>query len=210
MQSKPLSDGEIKGVLAAYGFRPDHSHCEAIRTYISLLSHWNQRVPLTTVVDPIDTLRFHFGESLFAACSVPIHKGRLADVGSGAGFPGLPLRLAVQNLEVSLIESNSKKAAFLSEVVRRLRLHHVVVVRERMEAMKTESVQFDYITARALGSHIDLLYWARKRLTPRGKLVLWLGEDDARAISNEKSWTWSEPIHIPCSMRRFILAGSAA
>ena len=210
MKSDLLSDDQIEETLAAYRFFPDHSHCEAIRAYISLLLHWNQKVSLTTVVDPIDILRFHFGESLFAAPSVPIQKGRLADVGSGAGFPGLPLRLAVQDLEVSLIESNSKKVAFLSEVVRKLRLDHINIVRERMEEIKNESGKFNYIAARALGSHMDLLSWARKHLAPRGNIVLWVGEDDTRAISNETSWTWSEPIHIPGSMRRFILIGLTA
>jgi 16S rRNA (guanine527-N7)-methyltransferase len=205
-----LSDAKIRQTLAAYGFSPDDNQCKAIRAYVSLLLRWNQKVSLTTVVNPVDVLRFHFGESLFATSLVPIQKGRLADVGSGAGFPGLPLRIAVQDLEVALIESNSKKAAFLSEVVRYLKLDNVDVVRHRMEEIRIESGKFNYITARALGSHMEFLSWARKRLAPRGNIVLWLGEDDMQAISNKLSWAWTEPILIPGSIRRFILVGSTA
>ena len=88
---------------------------------------------LTTVTNPNEILKFHFGESLFAAPAAQISDGRLADVGSGAGFPGLAIRILVEPLEVMLIESNTKKAAFLSEVSRELCLKDVEVFRGRME-----------------------------------------------------------------------------
>jgi len=204
------SDDKIKEALAAYGFHADHDHCAAIRSYISLLLRWNQRVSLTTIVDPLQIIRFHFGESLFAASSVPIGKGRLADVGSGAGFPGLSLRMAAQDLEVTLIESNSKKAAFLAEVVRNLGLDRVDVLRLRAREVKSDAAKFDYVTARAVGNYGDLLSWSSERLTPRGTLILWLGEDDARAIAGEDSWIWHKPMLIPGSTRRYILVGSPA
>jgi 16S rRNA (guanine527-N7)-methyltransferase len=211
MNLKSLPDDKIiKKTLAGYGFHPDQDHCAAIRSYMSLLLRWNQRVSLTTVVDPIEILRFHFGESLFAASSVPIGKGRLADVGSGAGFPGLPLRMAAQELEVTLIESNAKKAAFLSEVVRILGLGKVEVLRLRAHEANPDAPQFDYVTARAVGDYKDLLSWSSERLSPRGTLILWLGEDDARAIAGKDSWIWREPMLIPGSARRYLLVGSPA
>jgi 16S rRNA (guanine527-N7)-methyltransferase len=210
MDQQHLSDEKIKETLAAYRFHPDQGHCAAIRSYMSLLLRWNQRVSLTTVVDPIEILRFHFGESLFAASSVPIGKGRLADVGSGAGFPALPLRMATQELEVTLIESNAKKTAFLSEVVRNLGLDQVEVLRLRAQQVKSNALQFDYVTARAVGDYKALLSWSSERLTPHGMLILWLGQDDARAIAGEDSWIWREPMLIPGSTRRYILVGSPA
>jgi 16S rRNA (guanine527-N7)-methyltransferase len=205
-----LSNQVMQATLHPYGFLPDSVQCEAIRTYISLLLRWNQKISLTTVVDPIEIIRFHFGESLFAAFSVPIEKGRLADVGSGAGFPGLPLCIAVPGLSVTLIESNTKKAAFLAEVVRKLNLKHVDVVRQRMEDLPADLVQFDYITARALGGYKALLASARGRLAKTGKIVLWLGEEESQSMSADTSWIWRDPIHIPGSERRFILIGSSA
>jgi 16S rRNA (guanine527-N7)-methyltransferase len=205
-----LSDRQIQDRLLQYSFSPDPGQCKAIKAYISLLLRWNQKISLTTVVDPIEILDFHFGESIFAVSSVPIEKGRLADVGSGAGFPGLALGIALPELSLTLIESNSRKASFLAEAARELNLKEVDLVRQRMEEAPVELGQFDYITARALGRHERLLIWSRSRLCVRGKIVLWLGEEEIRSISADHSWIWRAPIHIPASKRRFILVGSPA
>jgi 16S rRNA (guanine527-N7)-methyltransferase len=202
------SDRQIQDILLQYRFSPDPGQLKAIKAYISLLLRWNQKISLTAVVDPVEILRFHFGESIFAASSVPIENGRLADVGSGAGFPGLALRIALPELSLTLIESNSKKASFLAEASRELNLKRVDVVRERMEEVPVELGQFDYITARALGRHENLLAWSRSRVCTTGKIVLWLGEEETRSISGDPTWTWREPIHLPRSKRRFILVGS--
>jgi 16S rRNA (guanine527-N7)-methyltransferase len=205
---KTPSDRQIQDTLLQYKFSPDPGQLKAIKAYISLLIRWNQKISLTTVVDPLEILRFHFGESIFAASSVPIEKGRLADVGSGAGFPGLALRIALPELSLTLIESNSKKASFLAEASRELNLKRVDIVRQRMEEVPVELGQFDYITARAVGRHENLLAWSRSRVRTTGKIVLWLGEVETRSISTDPSWNWREPIHLPASKRRFILVGS--
>lgn len=203
-----LENDLVLCTLLPYGFSPSEAQCDAIRAYISMLLRWNEKVSLTTVVDPVEILRFHFGESLLAVTSVPVRNGRLADVGSGAGFPGIALHLAVPNLATVLIESNAKKATFLSEVVRELKLSGVEVLRRRMEDVPEDLRRLDFVTARALGSLALLKYWARSRLSAKGKLVLWLGEDDSKAVSADISWSWSDPVHIPSSERRYILAGS--
>lgn len=203
-----LSDKQIRVAIQPYGFSPGPVQCRAIRAYVSLLLRWNQKMSLTTVVEPLEMLRFHFGESLFAISSVSIKNGRLADVGSGSGFPAIPLKIAIPQLSVTLIESNSKKAAFLGEVVRELQLTHVDVVRQRMPELPVELEHFDYITARALGSYEDLLTWSRGRLTKTGRIILWLGEGESRIISSAAQWGWRDPILIPGSRRRFILVGS--
>jgi len=203
-----ITNDQIRDALIPYGFRPDSAQCQAISCYIALLLKWNKTISLTTVVDPMEILRFHFGESLYAAVCVPILKGRLADLGSGAGFPGLPLRLAVPDLSLTMIESNSRKSAFLREIVLELSLPRVEVVRERMENVPTDGATFDFIAARALGNHANTLRWARDRLAPSGKVVLWLGQGDAEEISSDPLWKWVAPAQIPGSDRRFILAGS--
>src|SRR5881275_2887369 len=91
-----------------------------IQQYIRILLVWNEKVNLTAIRDPLEILYRHFCESMFAAVAVPLVAGRLADVGSGGGFPGLPLRIFRPELQVLLIESNIKKATFLAEVVREL------------------------------------------------------------------------------------------
>ena len=202
------SDKEIQDTLRPYGFSPDGGQCDAFRAYISLLLRWNQKISLTTVVDPMEILRFHFGECLFAASSVPIEKGRLADVGSGAGFPGLAVGIVLPGLSITLIESNSKKAAFLGELTRELKFRHVELIRQRFEEVPANLGQFDYVTARALGNYEALLRWAHGVLSSTGRVILWLGEDECKSISTDPSFAWREPLHIPGSQRRFILVGT--
>jgi 16S rRNA G527 N7-methylase RsmG len=107
-----------------------------------------------------------------------------------------------------LIESNVKKATFLSEIARDLKLDHVTVARTRMEDFSPAEPGFDFVTARALGQHDELLAWASKNLSVNGMVILWLGEDDCTAISRKSEWSWRDPIHIPGSKRRFLLIGS--
>ncbi|HXJ18200.1 MAG TPA: 16S rRNA (guanine(527)-N(7))-methyltransferase RsmG [Candidatus Polarisedimenticolia bacterium] len=203
-----LTDELIGDALKPYAVRADHDLCQKIRAYIATLLLWNRRISLTTVTEPLEILRFHFGESFLAASIVPIREGRLADVGSGAGFPGIPLRLLSPSLSLTLIEANSKKCAFLSEIVRDVGIDHVSVVNSRMEDFPKAARGFDFITARALGQHSELMAWSIEHLGPGGKLVLWLGEDDTTQISLTPGWLWASPILIPGSKGRFILAGS--
>ena len=171
IEMKEPSSTDIVSLLAPYYPVEDKSLIEHIRAYIPLLLGWNEKISLTKITDPVEIVRFHFGESLFAASALKIRDGRLADVGSGAGFPGLPLAMAIPGLHATLIEASAKKAAFLSEVARRLYLPNVGVLRSRMEDVRGVE-PFDFICARAMGKHANLIRWSRDKLTPRGKLVL--------------------------------------
>jgi 16S rRNA (guanine527-N7)-methyltransferase len=205
---KTLSASEISNALEPYGATIEPATADKILAYIALLLKWNRSISLTTVTDPAEIIKFHFGESVFAASALKFAESRLADVGAGAGFPGLPLALTVPGLDVTLIESNTKKCAFLSEVVRALNIPNATVFRGRMEEFPPGSASFDFITARALGQFDDLLKWSLTHLAPGGKVVLWLGDDDARELSRAPGWTWDQPILIPGSIRRYLLMGS--
>jgi 16S rRNA (guanine527-N7)-methyltransferase len=202
-----LSNSEIKRLLKPYGVDATDHLCEQVRTYTSLLLDWNKRISLTTVTDPVQIVRFHFGESMFAASAVPIRNGRLADVGAGPGFPSIPLSMANSSLNAVPIESNSKKFTFMSEVARRLHLEHVRPFRGRMEDYALADFGFSWVTARALGMHRALIDWASRSLSPEGQIVLWLGESDVIEIGKISRWSWHAPLKIPDSDRRFILVG---
>jgi len=202
-----ITPPDICRELAAYGISAAPTLCEKIQTYIDLLLLWNKMISLTTHVHPAEIMKFHFGESLFILNSFPITEGTLADIGSGAGFPGLALALMSPSLQVSLIESNAKKAAFLSEVVRRLDLRNVNVLNTRMEDAKA-SPPLDFATVRAVAQTDELFDWVRGNLTKGGKLILWVGEAGAKRSSQIKDWVWDAPILIPGSENRYILAGS--
>ncbi len=181
---------------------------DQIRNYIDLLLRWNRRMSLTTITDPLEILRLHFGESLFAIPSVPIRHGRLADVGTGAGFPAVPIRMAFDALSLTLIESNRKKRVFLAEVARELALKNVQIPSGRMEDLRDACLELDFVTARAVAINDAFLAWASASLKPAGSLILWLGHHDSLEISLSKRFAWREPIKIPNSDRRVILVGA--
>ncbi|MGC2290701.1 MAG: 16S rRNA (guanine(527)-N(7))-methyltransferase RsmG [Candidatus Acidiferrales bacterium] len=203
-----LEDAQIVAALRPYYETPLSSHfCDQTRSYIALLLRWNRRMSLTTVTDPAQILRFHFGESLFAIGHVPIRHGRLADVGSGAGFPAVPIRMAIDGLSVTLIESNRRKCAFLSEVVRELALANVEVYAERMADLEDQSAHFDFTSARAVAIDDTYLRWAENCLGTGGKVILWLGQEDSAKVCTSKRFGWRAPIKIPNSDRRYLLIG---
>lgn len=178
-----------------------------VAAYIDLLLLWNQKVSLTSITEPMQILSRHFGESFFAAKIAGIEEGRLADVGSGAGFPGLALKIFRPRLEATLIEPNLKKAAFLAEVVRRLELDSVQVLRRRYEDIPVGELTANWVTARALGQYDKFLHWAGGVLVG-GRLVLLVGENVAREVSSAPGWRFEAPVPIPMSRERVILVGS--
>lgn len=191
---KPLGDPQLLGIAK----------------YIGLLRKWNETVSLTSIEGDTEIVAWHFGESIFAGSVLPIESGRLADVGSGAGFPGLALKIAFSDLEVSLIEPNAKKCAFLREVQSILGLNGVEVVRNRYEDFRPRPGSFDFISSRALGGYKRLLRWSKAVLQPQGSAILWLGLEDSNLITRAKGWQWQLPVSIPESRRRVVLAGKPA
>jgi 16S rRNA (guanine527-N7)-methyltransferase len=202
----PLSIEQIALALSPFtaGLHISSGEMAKIREYVEVLTHWNQVVSLTAVSDKAEIVARHFGESIFAASAVPIHSGRLADVGSGAGFPGLPLKIVSDGLGVVLLEPSLKKCAFLNEVSRKLELNDVEVGRSRYEDYHPGGAPFDFVCSRALGGYRGLLRWARSMLAPDGRVVLWLGEEDSILVGRTPGWSWDLPIRIPESRRRVI------
>jgi 16S rRNA (guanine527-N7)-methyltransferase len=204
------NDEQVIAVLAPFGVHPSTDQIAKIRAYIRLILQWNKLTSLTSITDPMEIVARHFGESMFLKSLLPVENGRLADVGSGAGFPGLALKIANPELDVILIESNKKKAAFLSEVVRTLNLPGVDVSPVRFEEMRPKEGSFSFITARAVGGFRELLRWSRTALAHRGHLALWVGGDDTTKLSSMDGWIWSPAARVPDSQRRFILVGRPA
>jgi 16S rRNA (guanine527-N7)-methyltransferase len=207
MMSVHVTNQQMIDELRRYGFEPTPTFCDQTRTYIELLLRWNRRISLTAVRSPVDILRFHFGESLFAISATGIGDGRLADVGSGAGFPGVPLAMARPALDVTLVESSAKKAAFLGELQRGLGLKNVHVFHGRNDTLDQTEV-FGYVTARGVGGYADLLEWTKMRLAPDGRLLLWLGERQVREVVGCPGWEWQDRLPIPRTKARLILLGS--
>ena len=180
-----------------------------IQQYIGILLAWNDKVNLTAIRDPLEILYRHFCESMFAGISMPLERGRLADVGSGGGFPGLPLKILRPGLHVFLIESNIKKATFLAEVIRDLGLKDAQVLVRRYEELGEEIAPLDYVCSRALGEFPKFLDWAHSPQIAAKQVILWIGANDLPEIQKILTWDWQEPIPVPNSLRRLLLVGTS-
>jgi len=199
---------KLPRLLAPYAVDVSDELAVQIVRYVSILTYWNKKVNLTSVRNEEAIVQRHFGESFFAMRVVGGDlRGRLADVGTGAGFPGLALKLLRPDLHVLLIESNNKKAAFLAEVQREVGLGSVEILRKRLKDVEIHAGSLDFVTARAVGRFDELLAWAHGVLNGEGRLLLWLGAADASHITAYPAWSWEAPVQIPLSQRRCILAG---
>ena len=157
--------------------------------YAALLLERNGTVNLTAITDPVEVARKHFLDS-FTALAARHWSGRerVVDVGSGAGFPGLALRIALPGIRVSLIESVGKKARFLEEVVALLGLDGVEVSNERAEELgRTRRGVYDVGTIRAVGSIGADLEYLLPFLRVGGDAIIWKGRIDAEQVGAERA-----------------------
>ena len=205
------------------------SQLAQLASYLDLLLRWNARINLTAVRHPEQIVTRHFGESLFAArhlyppgWKLETGNWKLADLGSGPGFPGLPIKIWAPALPTTLLESNQRKATFLREVVRALELTGVQVVSDRAENFtaqianhKSQITNSVTITLRAVERFRQILPTAVELLrqfpTASRRLALLIGAaqvEPARAIAG--ALTWSEPLSIPASSQRVLLVGNSA
>ena len=209
LSSKQIRDAVESGrdSLRVAGIVPSLPLLDSIAAYIELLLRWNRKLNLTSITEPREIMSRNFAESFLAARWFSSREGRLCDVGSGAGFPGLALRLVLPHWKLILVEQSSKKSAFLAEAVRILNLQDVRIERKGWQDTNIPEVYLDAITSRALGGHQEMANWASKRLTGRGRLILWLGARDADRMATISGWSW-ERLPVPGSRERVILAGS--
>jgi 16S rRNA (guanine527-N7)-methyltransferase len=138
--------------------------------YQALLQRWNATYNLTAVRDPAEMITRHLLDSL--AILPYVHGTTLADLGTGAGLPGIPLAIAAPQRAVLLVDANGKKVRFLREAIRTLKLERVKAVQARVE---TVTGQFDCITARAFASLADMLAWGGQLLAPGGEWLAMKG-----------------------------------
>jgi 16S rRNA (guanine527-N7)-methyltransferase len=203
-----LSDDTIRRALAEFSLAATDEQIVYIQQYIGLLLTWNDKINLTAIRDPLEILHRHFCECMYAAVSVPVENGRLADVGSGAGFPGIPLKIMRPDLQVFLVESNMKKATFLAEVLRNIELADTRVLVSRYEELGEEVSPLDFVCSRALGDFGPFLTWAASQAVAAKQVILWIGGRDLDQARREgPDWDWHEPIAVPNSLRRYLLVG---
>lgn len=204
-----LNKGAIRDLLEPFNVSISDDSIDKLIVYLNLLFHWNQKINLTAVRIPEECVTRHFGESFMLSRIVPLH-GSLLDIGSGAGFPGLALKLVSPNLRVVLLEPVAKKRAFLKEVARTCRFNKVDVLSSRLGEYSEAHNEpaFDIVTLRAVGGLESLIPSAQALLKPNGSFCLWVGRQQVQAIRRTNSEIgWREPFPIPLSQDRLILWG---
>jgi len=204
---KPISEETIRRAMGEFQISIDEQQVLLIQHYMAILQRWNEKLNLTAIRNPLEILYRHFCESMFGASAIPVDKGRLADIGSGPGFPGIPLKIARSELDLVLVESNIKKGTFLAEVVRELGLTGTRVVISRYEELGEEVAPLDVVCSRAVGKFVPFLEWAASPEVSAAQVALWIGGRDLDEVRKSKQWEWREPILIPQSLQRYILIG---
>lgn len=176
---------------------------EQISLYINVLLKWNARMNLTSVRDPERIVLRHFGESLFAARNLVSRKSTItvADVGSGAGFPGIPMKIYAPGLHSTLIEAHGKKAIFLREVCRSLTLTNINVFAGRAEDWNQQA---ELVTLRAVEKFEQVLPVAGSLVATSGRLALLIGSAQGDDAEKALRGDWSDSISIPNSRERVL------
>lgn len=154
---------------------------EQLNSYYLLLSEWNNKINLTTIIEKEDVYLKHFYDSLTITKIIDLSKySTLCDFGSGAGFPGLVIKIIFPHLKVKLIEAKQKKVDFLKTVIAHLELTEIEASHIRIEDLQKQ--EFDIITCRAVASLNKLIKYTSHLITYRTNLVVFKSHAEAELL----------------------------
>lgn len=186
----------LEPILKTLSLALDRTQIELLSRQFDLLLGWNEKINLTSVANPPEIVRRHFGESLFVAQALRAEIGTLVDLGSGAGFPGFPIAVVKPKITVTLVESVRKKAVFLKEIARSV--PNVSVFHGRFEDL---DFCFDWAVVRGVALDKPL----KKHISRQTRnLAVILGRQEASGLSLP-GFAWLEPIPIPWEPTRVLM-----
>jgi 16S rRNA (guanine527-N7)-methyltransferase len=207
MSEGPIPASErLNALLSQAGLEPlDPVLAHRFEDYLSLILRWNARINLTGTRDENGILSRHFVESIACARALPPGIATLLDLGSGAGFPGIPIALCRPEIAVTLAESQGKKAAFLQEAVRLLEIRTKVFV-GRAETLAT---QFDCVTLRAVERMPKAVAAAARLVQRSGWLALMTTRAELGALESctGPEFCWQQIAKLPGSESRIVALG---
>jgi 16S rRNA (guanine527-N7)-methyltransferase len=187
--------------LEALGLPATSPANDKLLCYLGLLEKWNSAYNLTAIRDPADMVTRHLLDSLVG---LPWVRGRVADIGSGAGCPGIALAIMNPALDMTLLDSNGKRIRFLRHVIASVGLNNVNVVHTRAEDYRPTE-KFDTLVARAFGSLSELLAASVHLVAAGGRIVAWKGTYPTAEIS-----AVSAAGEYRCNVQRVIVPGLCA
>lgn len=164
--------------LAELGVTLSSAQVEGLGAYLARLLAMNEHMNLTRITDPAEAWTRHVLDSLTLLPHMKDAGGRLIDVGSGGGVPGIPLAIARPDLAVTLLDATEKKVAFLSAVAASLALSNVKAIAGRAEKLAAKELKggFDVVTARAVARLVELIPWTVPFARRGGRILLIKGE----------------------------------
>jgi len=180
--------------LAALALPLTAPQIDALLRFIRLIAKWNKAYNLTAVRDPEEMVSVHILDSL--AILPHIKPPRVADIGTGAGLPGIPLAICLPDCRFTLVDSNSKKTRFVQQAVLELQLKNVEVVHSRVELLPPEQA-FSTVMTRAFASMADILTLTGHLLADDGLLLAMKGQQPDQELAELTSEYSVIPIKVP-------------
>ncbi|ABW66998.1 16S rRNA (guanine(527)-N(7))-methyltransferase RsmG [Desulfosudis oleivorans] len=182
----------------ALGIAVTDRHLESFSLHAEELARWNRTVNLTAITDPAESAEKHFLDSIVPATFIP-PDGTLLDIGTGAGFPGIPLKVVFPSLDLTLLDSALKRVTFLLQVLRLLGLERTIVLHRRMEQMERPPAArpFDTIICRAFTALPAFVAAALPLLSEKGQLIAMKGGGYKKELDTLKHQSFSGPAGEP-------------
>ncbi len=160
----------LKEELKTKGINITDSMVQMFDQYFHMLVRYNEKNNITRITDEDDVYALHFYDSLMTSLAIQNKKGKLLDIGAGAGFPSLPLKIVFNELDVTMVDSVNKKVIFLKSVIDELKLEGIKAIHERIENLK-EYKAYDYVVARALSSLKEIINYSHKYIKEDGSII---------------------------------------
>ncbi len=190
-------EGQFVAGAECLGLHLQASHLEAFGRYLTEILRWSSQINLTGLRRPEEIVRFGFLDSLSCLLAFPQEARRVLDIGPGAGFPSVPLKIVRPYLDLTLVEAARKKASFLRHVIRSLALAGVRVIQERAERLAQDQGEagiYDVVFARAVAPPREQARLALPFLSPGGVFVVQAGQ--APSLVENGGWPGSEGFEV--------------
>lgn len=179
----------LKEYLKEIKIELDEKQVKQFYTYMNLLIEWNEKINLTAITDPEEIIIKHFVDSLTIATHIE-KNSTLVDMGTGAGFPGIPLKILREDIKITLVDSLNKRINFLNEVIKELELKDIITVHARAEEFgknKQYREEFDVATSRAVANLSTLSEYLIPLVKQTGKIIFMKGSEVKEELENAKN-----------------------
>ena len=183
---------EFSNLMIDYGKEIDivftEEQLEQFYKYMNLLIEWNEKINLTAIIEPKEIILKHFIDSLTILKYVNDNE-KMLDVGTGAGFPGIPIKIMNENIEITLLDSLNKRINFLNEVINKLKLKNISAIHSRVEDYGKNNKyreKYDIVTSRAVANLATLSEYMLPMLKIKGKSICMKGSDIKEEVKNSK------------------------